>query len=204
MFKKIKGLLSQNKHKILSWEHKKQNKKNYPIIYRFQGSRANIKEFEYFLVKDYESALVYKEGELFDIFNSGLYTLEKNIDQIEIIWIETKVHNLKWGIPKSKGIQTKQGKLGGHGEIKFRISNVRKFFESVIGSKQSFDLYDLKEWINSLLLTSLRQTFRNFTIEGLHSDKIKKFTHHLRALMIEDLVSYGLTLESFNILGIKL
>jgi len=204
MFKKIKGLLSQNKHRVLSWEHKNHNKKNYPIIHRFQGFRANIKEFDYFLVKDYESALVYKDGEIFDIFNSGLYTLVENIEQIEIIWIETKVHTLKWGIPKSKGIQTIQGKLGGHGEIKFRISNVRIFFKSVIGSKQSFYLYDLKEWINSLLLNSLRQAFRNFKIESLHSDKIKKLTHHLRALMIEDLVSYGLSLKSFNVLGLKL
>ncbi len=204
MLRKIKEIFSQNSNKILSWENKKHNKKNYPLICKFQGSKDEFQDYDSFLVKDYQSALVYKNGEFLDIFSSGLYSIENKQEQIEIIWTETKIHSLKWGIPKSKGIQTDQGIIGIHGNIKLKIYNVRKFVEEIVGGTKSFDLQDLKELINGLLLNSIRQILRNFTIQDLHSKQIKRINQHLKTIMIEEIVNYGLNLESFNILGVKL
>jgi len=192
--------------KIIAWQRKTTKDLNTPLLYFYPQPGESLKNKKYFAVKDYERALFYNKGELIGILGGGLYKIEKKarIKGTEIVWIDISINEIFWGIPIKNGILTKDGfNIGLHGDLKFRINNVKTFYNDVVAGKKEWTLQDLKEWINGLLHTSLRDIFKHYNLKDIILEDRERIINLVTSKVTEEFLQYGLELESFNIIGFK-
>ncbi|MBD3338580.1 MAG: hypothetical protein GF353_05710 [Candidatus Lokiarchaeota archaeon] len=207
MYKEIQDAkFKDHDPKVISWERIDSEILERQVIYTFPQPGDNIKKKKYFAVRDYEKALFYNKGELVGVLSGGIYELEKKarIKGTEIIWVNTSLFEIPWGIPQSHGLPTKDGiVIGLYGNLKLRINDVKAFLTNVAAGRREFIAHDLKMWINGLLHTSLRDIFKNYNAKGILLEEREHVINLIITKITEDFLRYGLDLESFNILGIS-
>ncbi|MBD3214460.1 MAG: hypothetical protein GF311_17745 [Candidatus Lokiarchaeota archaeon] len=206
MYKKIdeKGFKDINP-KILAWHRVDEGTKT-SILYIYPQPGDDFKKKKYFAVKDYERALFYDKGELIGILEGGIYELNKKTKTkgTEIVWVDTSINEIKWGIPLSNGIPSKDGIIVGlHGTMKFRVNDVKTFYTDVIAGRKIWSLDDVKNWILSLLQTVLRDTFKNYTAKQILLEDRERVLNVVNSKIMEDFLKYGMEFESLNLLGIQ-
>jgi len=207
MYREIEGKKFKDKDpEIISWQREDKGVLETPIMYSFPQPGDNIKNKKYFAVKDYEKTLFYNKGELIGVLSGGVYELDKSarIKGTEIVWIDTSLTEIPWGIPQSKGIPTKDGYIIGlYGDLKLKISNVKMFYNNVVAGTKVWKIQDLKEWIISLLHTSLRDIFKSYTPKSIILEDRERVINQVISKVTEEFLKYGLDLETFNVIGIK-
>ena len=175
-------------------------------MFIFPKEGESIKQKEYFAVKDYEKALFYNKGELVGTLGGGVYAIDKKarIKGTEIVWIDTSLMDLPWGVPRTAGIPTKEGCMVGlHGDLKARVTDAKMFYTNVVAGKKEWSVKDTKVWMMSLILTSLRDIFKLYSVNCIMLQDRERVIDEITAKVTEEFVQYGLEIESFNILGIK-
>ncbi len=206
-FKEIKGKkFKDDDPEIIAWQRKDQGNLETSLLYSFPQPGDKIKDKKYFAVKDYEKALFYNQGVLIDALRGGIYELDKKarIKGTEIVWIDTSLNEIPWGIPKKNGIPTKDGVIIGiFGDLKLKINDVKTFYNDVVAGKKEWIVQDLQNWINSLLHTSLRDIFKNYNVKQVILEDRERVINLITSKITEEFLRYGLELETFNIIGIK-
>ncbi len=207
LYKEIKNMKTKDfDPKIISWQREDKGSLDTPLMYVYPQPGDNIKEKKFFVVKDYEKALFYNKGVLVDVLGGGVYEIDKRakVKGTEIVWIDTSFVEIQWGVPQTSGIPTKDGKIIGlHGNLKLRINDVKKFYNDVVAGKKIWTGNDLKGWIISLLHTSLRDVFKNYTAKNVILEEHDRVITLLTSKITDEFVSYGLDLETFYVIGIK-
>ena len=191
---------------IIAWQREDRGVLETPIMYSFPQPGDNIKNKKYFTVKDYEKAIFYNKGEMIGVLSGGLYELDKKarIKGTEIVWIDTSLTEIPWGIPQSKGIPSKDGNIIGlYGDLKLKISNVKVFYNDVVAGTKVWKIQNLKEWIIGLLHTSLRDIFKKYTAKRIILEDRERVINKVISKVTEEFLRYGLDLETFNVIGIK-
>lgn len=191
---------------IISWQRVDKEILKTPLIYIFPKPEDNIKDKKYFAVKDYEKALFYDQGKFLGVVGGGIYELDKKarIKGTEIVWVDTSIIEIPWGIPKKNGIPTKDGvTIGLFGDLKLKISNIEIFYNDIAAGKKEWVIQDLKNWIITLLHTSLRDIFKNYNVKQVVLEDREKVINLITSKITEEFIRYGLELETFNIIGIK-
>ncbi|NVM37467.1 MAG: SPFH domain-containing protein [Candidatus Lokiarchaeota archaeon] len=203
-YKEIKGKKFKDYDpEIIAWE--RENLEDL-LTYKFPKLSDNIKNKKYFAVKDYEKAIFYNKGELIGILKGGVYELDKKakIKGTEIVWLDTSFIDIPWGIPQSEGIPTKDGDIIGlHGDLKLRIRDVKTLYNDVIAGKEDWRTQDLKNFIMSLLHTSLRDIFKTYNAKSIILEDRERVINLTTSKITEEFLRYGLELETFNVIGIK-
>jgi hypothetical protein len=186
---------------IIAWQREVKKDLNTPVIYNFPQPGDNIKKIKFFAVKDYERVLFLNKGTLISVLNGGIYILDKKarIKGTEIIWFDISLLEIPWKI--LDGIFTTEGfDIGMEGDLKLRINDVKTFNYKVIAGKKSWTTQDLRKWIESLLLTSLRDIIKSYSLEQIKLEDREKIVYKLREKVAEEFTSYGLILDTFNII----
>ena len=206
-FKEVKDKKFKDEDpEIISWQRIDRGTLNTTLLYIFPKSGDNIKDKKYFAVKDYEKALFYNQGAFVDVIRGGVYELEKKarIKGTEIVWVDTSLIEIPWGIPKKNGIPTKDGvTIGLFGDLKLKINDVKIFYNEIIAGKKEWLVQDLKNWIMTLLHTSLRDIFKNYNVKQVILEDRERVINLITSKISEEFLRYGLDLETFNIIGIK-
>ena len=195
-----------HKSDMISWKREDNGGALNEILYVYPQPGDNIKKKKYFIVKDYEKVLFYNKAELVDILSGGVYELNKKdkMKGLELVWVDTSFIKIQWGIAQTEGIPTKDGVLIGlHGDLNLRITIPKTFYNDVVAGRKVWIVEDLKNWIKSLMHTSLRDLFKNYNAKEVLLEDRERIINHITSKMTEELLRYGLELESFNILGIK-
>ncbi|MFX1366710.1 MAG: SPFH domain-containing protein [Promethearchaeota archaeon] len=191
--------------KIISWQKKDMGNET-PLMYIYPQPGDNIKKINYFVVKDYEKALFYSKGKLMGVLGGGVYEIDKKakIKGTEIVWIDNSVLEIQWGVPQSNGIPTKDGYIIGlHGTLKLKIIDVKLFYSEIVAGKKNWIVKDLRNWIISLLQTSMRDIFKSYEAKNVILEDRERVVNMIISKIIDEFISYGLELESLNILGIQ-
>jgi len=206
-FKEIKGKkFKDDDPEIIAWQRADRSKLDTSLLYSFPQMGDKIKDKKYFAVKDYERALFYNQGALVDVLRGGIYELDKKarIKGTEIVWIDTSLIEIPWGIPKKHGLPTKDGvTIGLFGDLKLKISDVKTFYNDIVAGKREWVVQELKNWIMSLLHTSLRDIFKNYNVKQVILEDRERVINLITSKITEEFLRYGLELETFNIIGIK-
>ena len=190
---------------VIAWDRDNKGYIESEIMYSFPQSGENIKEKKFFVVKDYEKALFYNKGELVGILDGGFYKIDKKarMKGTEIVYIDISLLEVPWGIPQAKGIPSKDGYIVGlYGDLKLKIDDVKAFNDIVAGTK-IWTIQDLKNWIISLLHTSLRDVFKKYNAKNIILEDREEVIQRISAKITEDFIKYGFILETFNVIGIK-
>lgn len=201
--KKIDKLIDPE---IISWRREGIKGPNKPLIYVYPQSGDNIKRKKYFAVKDYEKAIFYNKGELIGVLGGGVYELDKKakIQGTEIVWVDTSLVTIQWGVPQSSGIPSKDGIiLGIYGDLKLKISDAKLFYNDIAAGSVVWTIQDLKDWIIGLLQSSLREIFKNYKAKEVLLEERKRIITRVTSKITEEFLRYGLSLETFNLLGLK-
>lgn len=191
---------------IIAWQRESMGGLEDLLVYSFPQPGDKIKSKKFFAVKDYEKALFYDKGVLIGVLGGGIYELEKKarIKGTEIVWVDISLLDLPWGVPIRYGIPTKEGcEVGLHGDLKLKISDVKTFYHDVASGKKDWTVQELKDWIMTLLLTSLRDIFKNYSVKHIIKEERERVINLITSKITEEFVRYGLELETFNIVGIK-
>lgn len=206
-FKEIKGKkFKDDDPEIIAWQRIDRGNLNTSLLYSFPQPGEKIKDKKYFAVKDYERALFYNQGTLVDVLRGGIYELDKKarIKGTEIVWIDTSLIEIPWGIPKKHGLPTKDGvTIGLFGDLKLKISDVNTFYNDIVAGKKEWVVQDLKDWIMSLLHTSLRDIFKKYNVKQVILEERERVINLITSKITEEFLRYGLELETFNIIGMK-
>jgi len=206
-FREVKGKKIKDYHpEIIAWQRENIGNSNSLLSYKFPQPGDNIKSKKYFAVKDYEKAIVYNKGEIIGVLKGGVYELDKKarIKGTAIVWIDTSFIDIQWGIAQSEGIPTKDGYIIGlHGDLKLRINDVKTFYNDVIAGKEDWNTYYLKNFIMSLLHSSLRDIFKTYNAKNIILEDRERLINLVTTKIIDEFLRYGLELETFNIIGIK-
>lgn len=206
LYKRIRNRkFEEQDPKIISWFREEQGSDT-PIMYIFPRPGDRMKRKKYFSVKDYEKALFYSKGELIGVLDGGIYELDKSarVKGTEIVWFDTSINKIKFGIPQSNGIPSKDGIIVGlHGDLKFRISNVKTFYQDVVSGNKIWTLKDIKSWINSILMTTLRDIFKNYEAKNIILEDHEHVLNSMISKVTEEFMKYGIELEALNVLGLQ-
>lgn len=207
MYKEIKNMkIKDSDPEIISWQRGNSQDTDSPLIFIYPQPGEDIKKKRFFAVKDYEKAIFYDRGVLVDVLGGGVYELDKKTRTkgTEIVWIDTSLTEIQWGIPQSSGIPTKDGVIIGlHGNMKLRINDAKNFYTNVIAGKKAWTRNDLKNWIINLLHTALRDVFKNYTAKSVLLEERDRVVTLLISKITDDFMSYGLDLNTIDIIGIK-
>jgi len=206
-FKEIKGKkFKDDDPEIIAWQREDRGNLDTSLLYSFPQPGDKIKDKKYFAVKDYEKALFYNQGTLVDVLRGGIYELDKKarIKGTEIVWIDTSLIEIPWGVPKKHGLPTKDGvTIGLFGDLKLKISDIKAFYNDIVAGKKEWVVQDLKNWIMSLLHTSLRDIFKKYNVKQVILEDRERVINLITSKITEEFLRYGLELETFNIIGIK-
>jgi len=207
MFKEIKDKKFKDYDpEIIAWQRETKEGLETPLMYSYPQPGDNIKEKKFFAIKDYEKTLFYNKGELIGVLGGGIYELDKKarIKGTEIVWIDTSFTEIPWGIPQSEGIPTKDGYIVGlYGDLKLKISDVKVFYNDVVAGTKIWTIQNLKEWIVSLIHTSLRDIFKNYNAKSIILEDRERAINLITSKVTEEFLRYGLELETLNVIGIK-
>ncbi|KKM90805.1 hypothetical protein LCGC14_1234930 [marine sediment metagenome] len=207
MFKEIKDKKFKDYDpEIIAWQRETKEDLGTPLMYSYPQPKDNIKNKKFFAVKDYEKALFYNKGKFIGALGGGIYELDKKarIKGTEIVWIDTSLLNIPWGIPIKNGFPTKDDVLIGlHGDLKLSIQNTKTFYKDIVAGKKEWTVQDIKDWIMTLLHTSLRDIFKNYFVKQIILEERERVINLITAKVTEEFIRYGLELETFNIIGLK-
>lgn len=199
--------LKENDDDIISWERNELGHDQEDLIHVYPSPGDNIKKKKYFAVKDYEKALFYNKGELVGIIEGGIFEIDKTakVKGTEIIWIDTAIKPIHWGVPLSSGIPTNDGiTIGMYGTLTVRISDVKIFYQDIVAGKKKFTTKDLKDFINNWIRVSIREVVKNYNVMDILTIEREHIMKLLTAKLNEQFEPYGLEFESFNIVGVKI
>ena len=164
-----------------------------------------MRKVEKFGVRDYERALVYNSGQLTSVLEGGVYEIEKEHrnSTTEIVYVDNGIFELTWGIPYFQSMLTtsEMVKIGMHGTVKLKVIDYGAFIQKVVSYKKDFTDAIVREFITSLLITSLRDIVKKYTLKNL----VQSNREDVKAMSVtkvsQEFRLYGLELISNDILG---
>ncbi len=187
------------------------------IVYRrsLVGRRERVKEGDKtpkerdritaFVVKPYESAILVQMGKLIGVIPEGLYEIEKSFQYTgtEIIWVEKTEFKTHWGL---SDIYLKDNiKIGAHGHLIAKISNLKNFVLNVVSSKQKVERDQVDEFIHEYVKQAYRQVIGDHTIDDVLQSQGKDIVKQkVQAKLFDLLDHWGIEVINLEIEGFKL
>jgi len=192
--------------KLLLWNRKNGENEDKSLIYRIPNDLIpDMKKVERFAVKDYERALVYQSGQFTSLLTGGIYELEKKHrnSATEIIFVEFGLIEFTWGIPYFQNALSTLESLpvGANGTIKLKISDPGAFIQKIVTSNVIYSVNSLKKFISSLLITSLRDIFKIYSLKNLIQANRDDLRAMIQVKISKEFRLYGLELIAIDILG---
>lgn len=204
IFKKI-GEKLVGSEGLVTWDHTNDSNER-SLVYRIPNDTiTDMRRVEKFGVRDYERVLLFKSGQLTSVLEGGVYELEKNHrnSATEIVFVDNGIFELSWGIPHFQSTLTtsEMVKVGMNGTLKLKVVDPSAFIQKVVAYKKDFTDTIVKEFVKSLLTSSLRDIVKKYTLRNL----VQSNREDIKALSVtkvsQEFRLYGLELISNDIIG---
>ncbi len=196
------------------------------IIWRYPKNKFNTSS--QLIVHEGQEAIFYSNGKALDLFGPGKYTLEtnnipllkkligiptgiKSAFQSEVYFIDKSEKTSKWGTSSKieflEPIYKFPIAIGACGEMRFIISDSRKFLLKLVGIKNNFDGSSIDDFFKSQILLKVK----NYISEIITNDKIcifeidrnlEKFSLELQKKLENDFDEFGIKLNKFFVTNI--
>ena len=196
------------------------------LSYRFPMIAHEIQNGAKLTVRDTQVALFVNEGEVADILEPGLHTLNthtlpmltslKNWDKFftspfksDVYFFSTREQiNQRFGTPNGVTIRDKDLgplRLRAHGTYSYRIKNPKVFFKKISGTRELYTTHDLEGQLRSVIVTAMASFFGNAEVSFLDmAANQSKFSETLKEAFSLPFDQYGLALETFLVESISL
>jgi len=207
MFKKVKDILTKDDMEVIIWERMDDhNKPDRDLVYRIPNSKIEMSQVKKVGIRDFERAIYFQSGKNLRMLEGGIFELEKEHrnNVTTIVWVDISVFSLKFGIAHGlANIFTKDDfKLGMFGEIKIKIYDPQAFINKVVAFQQNFTTESIKEFIDSLLITAIRDVVNGLTLyEFIRESRRSDTKGDFETIVSREFRTYGLELISLDIIN---
>ena len=196
------------------------------LSYRFPMRDKEIQNGAQLTVRDTQLALLVNEGQVADIFESGMHTLAtrnlpvltnlRNWDKAfqspfksDLFFFSTREQlDQRWGTPNAIVIKDKQFgplRIRAHGTYSYKVKNPRVFFTKVTGTEEEFTTQEMEGQLRSAILTNLASFLGKLEIGFLDmAANQMEFSSTLKGALSHMFSDYGLSLESFFVQSVSL
>ena len=212
MFRKVKGkvkeILIKEDMEVVVWERMDDHDKpERDMVYRIPNNEIEMSEVKKIGVRDFEKVIYFQSGKNIGMLEGGIYELEKEHrnNVTTIVWVDTGIVSLKFGIAHgAANILTKDDfKLGMFGEIKIKIQDPQAFINKVVTFQQKFTAESIKEFINSLLITAIREMVNELTMyEFIRESRRGDTKGDVETITSREFRTYGLELIALDIINV--
>jgi membrane protease subunit (stomatin/prohibitin family) len=207
---------------VIEWTEEE----NGVLSYAYPFLDKEIQNGAMLTVRDSQLALFVNEGEIADLFEPGLHTLNtqtlpvltslKHWDKFfkspfksDVFFFSTREQiDQRWGTPNPIVIRDKDFgpiRLRAHGIYSYKIKNPRIFFKKISGTKSKFTTQELEGQLRSTIVTSLATFFGNAQVSFVDmAANQTRFSETLKEALSIPLEAYGLKLETFFVQSISL
>lgn len=196
------------------------------LSYRYPMKDREIQNGAQLTVRDTQLALFVNEGQIADIFESGMHTIStsslplltnlRNWDKgfqspfkSDLYFFSTREQlDQRWGTSSAIVIKDKQFgplRIRAHGTYSYKIKNPIVFFNKVCGTKETFLIQELEGQLRSGILTHLAAFLgkTELSFVDMAGSQIE-FSNTLKAALVDLFSGYGLSLESFFVQSVSL
>jgi membrane protease subunit (stomatin/prohibitin family) len=195
------------------------------MVYRFPVYAKEIKNGAKLVVREGQSAVFIREGQLADVLGPGMYTLDtKNIPilstlmgwkygfespfKCEVYFVSTRQFtDLKWGT--SNPIMMRDADFGvvrlrAFGTYAARISDPGTFIKDIVGTDSLFQTDEISEYLRDMVVQGFTNSLGAAKIPALDlAANYRNLSDTLTAAIQQDFAAHGLTLSRFIISNIS-
>ncbi|MBT7611010.1 MAG: SPFH domain-containing protein [Bacteriovoracaceae bacterium] len=207
---------------VIEWTEEGDN----TLVYKYPMQDQEIQNGGQLTVREGQLALFINEGEVADVFEPGLHTL--NTQNLPIL---TTVHNWdkafnspfksdvyyfvtrdqidqRWGTTNPITIRDKDYghiRLRAHGTFSYKISKPQLFYKKVSGTRDHYTVEELDGQIRSIILTKMSSFFGQSEIPFLDMAANQTlFSEKMKEALEPTFEEYGLGLQTFNVQNLSL
>jgi membrane protease subunit (stomatin/prohibitin family) len=196
------------------------------LAYQYPMADREIRNGAQLTVRESQIALFVNEGEIADLFEPGLHTLEtknlpvlttlRNWDKLfrspfksDVYFFSTRDQlNQKWGTATPVVIRDKEFgpiRVRAYGTYSYRIKNPKVFYQKVSGTRDLYTTEDLEDQLRSAILTSIAAFFGSAVVSFVDmAANQEKFSQTLKDVLTITFAVYGLQLQGFFVQSISL
>ncbi|TNE99102.1 MAG: SPFH domain-containing protein, partial [Deltaproteobacteria bacterium] len=177
-------------------------------------------------VRESQLAMFVNEGEIADIFEPGLHTLNtqnlpiltnlmhwdkafKSPFKSDVYFFSTRDQiDQRWGTPNPITIRDKDYghiRLRAHGTFSYSINDPKAFYKQISGTREKYTVEELDGQLISSILTGMSSFFGNSGIPFLDmAANQTEFSNKLKEALTSEFTKYGLDLKTFYVQNLSL
>jgi membrane protease subunit (stomatin/prohibitin family) len=196
------------------------------LAWRYPMADREIQNGGQLTVRESQLAMFVNEGEVADVFEPGLHTLNtknlpllttlKNWDKAfqspfksDVYFFSTRDQlDRKWGTPQPITIRDKEFgpiRLRAFGTYSFKLKNPKVFYKKVSGTRDTYTAEELDGQLKSAIMTSMASALGGATVAFVDmAANQSKFSETLQAALAPMFDSYGLQLQTFYVQSLSL
>ncbi|TNF30312.1 MAG: hypothetical protein EP319_05570 [Deltaproteobacteria bacterium] len=196
------------------------------LSYRFPMIDQEIQNGGQLTVRESQLAMFVNEGEIADIFEPGLHTLNtqnlpiltnlmhwdkafKSPFKSDVYFFSTRDQiDQRWGTPNPITIRDKDYghiRLRAHGTFSYSINDPKAFYKQISGTREKYTVEELDGQLISSILTGMSSFFGNSGIPFLDmAANQTEFSNKLKEALTSEFTKYGLDLKTFYVQNLSL
>ncbi len=200
------------------------------IVHRFpEMGPGNFRIGSQVIVREYQSAVFFRDGNAMDIFGPGRHTIvtynipllidkigalfnEKTPFPAEVYFINMKEFaDRKWGTAQPIIVSNPNMGLGvaliqGYGSYSFQVNDPQQFINQIVGAQGVYRIGEIESRLRAMLLSKLQDLLAETAAKNNVPELIaltEELGAGVRAKATDDFLALGLTLKSYYIENLK-
>jgi membrane protease subunit (stomatin/prohibitin family) len=196
------------------------------LAWRFPMQDFEIQYGGSLTVRESQVAVFVNEGKIADVFTPGIYKLTtqtmpvltylKNWDKLfespfksDVYFFSTRIQTgRKWGTPQPITLRDKDFgmvRLRAFGMYSYRVSDARKFFTELSGTRDTYTRDDVEEQLRGIMISTMATSLGASPVPFLDMAANQTLmAQQVKGGLAEAFEKYGLALDEFNVASINL
>ena len=207
---------------VLQWNEETEG----VLSWRYPMQDFEIQNGAVLIVRESQVAVFVNEGQIADVFGPGTHKLTtqtlpvltnlKNWDKLfdspfksDVYFFSTRVQTgRKWGTPQPITIRDKDFdmiRVRAFGMYSYRVSDPRKFFTELSGTRDTYTREDVEDQLRGILLASMASSLGASQIAFLDMAANQALmAQEVKGGLADAFARYGIGLDEFNVASVSL
>jgi membrane protease subunit (stomatin/prohibitin family) len=199
---------------------------NDTIVHRFERYQNEIKMGAKLTVRESQVAVFINEGQIADVFQPGMYTLQTQNMPIlstlkgwvhgfnspfkaEVYFVNTKKFlDNKWGTPNPVMLRDPEFgpvRIRAFGVYEFRVTDAAKFIRDIVGTDGDFTTDQITNQLRNIIITRFTDAVGEAKIPVLDmASNYNEFSEKIAGVIVSEYKEYGLDMTKFLVSNISL
>ena len=196
------------------------------LVYRYPMEDREIQNGGQLTVRDSQLALFVNEGEVADVLEPGLHTLNtrtlpvmtslhnwdkafKSPFKSDVYFFSTREQiDQKWGTSTPVTVRDKEFgpvRIRAYGTYSYQIKNPKVFYKKISGTRDQYTVQELEGQLRAAIMTTLATFFGSAEIPFLDmAANQSKFSDTLKEALALTFANYGLAVQTFYVQSISM